>query len=69
MAECNIEKNKSVCTCTYACGKKGMCCECLHYHRRAGQLPGCYFPPDVEKTYDRSIENFVRVFNERGPWW
>jgi len=26
-----------------------------------GEFPGCLFPPEVERTYDRSIERFVRV--------
>jgi hypothetical protein len=30
----------------------------MAYHRKAGQLPACYFPDDVERTYDRSIERF-----------
>jgi len=33
-----------------------------------GELPGCLFPNDVEKTYDRSIERFVKTFQERGRW-
>jgi hypothetical protein len=28
-----------------------------------GELPGCLFPPDVEKTYDRSIARFVAIHN------
>jgi hypothetical protein len=27
------------------------------------ELPGCCFPPDVEKTYDRSFEAFARAWN------
>ena len=61
MVECKIEENKKKCNCTYPCGKKGMCCECIRYHRELGELPACYFPDDVEKTYDRSIENFIKV--------
>jgi len=34
-----------------------------------GELPACYFPDDVEKTYDRSIENFIRIIQKRGAWW
>jgi len=34
-----------------------------------GELPACYFPDDIEKTYDRSIENFVSLLQKRGPWW
>jgi len=70
MKECNIDKNKAICTCTYEpCSKKGLCCECIQYHRASGELPGCLFPADIEKTYDRSIEKFVKIFQQRGPWW
>ncbi len=63
MADCqNKEKNLSMCNCTYEpCSRKGVCCECLHYHRKMGELPACYFPDDVEKTYDRSIRRFVEL--------
>lgn len=55
--ECQQEKNKSQCTCTYEpCRRKGICCECIAFHRRNGEAPGCLFPPDVERTYDRSLE-------------
>ncbi|HDP24500.1 MAG TPA: hypothetical protein ENN34_03555 [Deltaproteobacteria bacterium] len=68
--ECKEEKNRSICNCTYEpCSRKGLCCDCLHYHRRKGQLPACFFPADAEKTYDRSIENFIRLYHERGRWW
>jgi hypothetical protein len=26
------------------------------------QLPGCCFPPDVEKTYDRSFAAFAKAW-------
>ncbi len=65
MSECQIEKNKAHCNCTYSCSKKGLCCECLHYHRKRGELPACYFPDEVERTYDRSIENFVRIHQSK----
>jgi hypothetical protein len=29
------------------------------YHRRNGELPGCFFLPAAEHTYDRSFEKFV----------
>ena len=69
MAECKQEQNVSKCSCTYPCSKKGMCCDCLSSHWRQGELPGCLFPKDVEKTYDRSVENFVRTYQQRGKWW
>jgi len=59
--ECRIEKNKQACNCSYEpCSRKGICCECLHYHRRNGELPACYFSDKAERTYDRSIEAFIR---------
>ena len=57
----NIKENMKSCTCTYdPCERKGMCCQCLHYHRRNGELPACYFTDRVEKTYDRSISRFIQ---------
>lgn len=62
MKECAIKKNAANCACTYEpCPRKGLCCECIAYHRRNFELPGCLFPPDAERTYDRSVENFVRM--------
>lgn len=59
--ECSVQKNMKDCNCTYdPCSRKGVCCECVAYHRRMGQLPACYFPADVERTYDRSIAAFIR---------
>jgi hypothetical protein len=34
-----------------------------------GQLPACLFPDDVEETFDRSVEKFVEIFQERGSWF
>ena len=45
--ECQIEVNKAKCPCTYEpCSRKGKCCECVQYHRRNGELPGCFFELD-----------------------
>ena len=64
--ECNLEANKDRYTCTYEpCSRKGKCCECLTYHLDANELPGCVFPPEVEKTYDRSIARFVATFTPK----
>jgi hypothetical protein len=60
----NKEKNMQDCNCTYECFKKGYCCECIRYHRSQGKLPACYFPPDAERTYDRSVEHFISVFQK-----
>jgi len=58
----NHEKNMAECNCTYEpCSKKGKCCECVAYHREMGELPACYFPDEVERTYDRSIRRFKRL--------
>ncbi len=66
----NIEKNMEMCNCSYSpCPRKGTCCDCLHYHRKMGQLPACLFPDDVEETFDRSVEKFVEIFQERGSWF
>lgn len=64
--ECNIKANMEKCTCTYEpCSRKGKCCECIEYHRRNGELPGCFFPPEVELTYDRSIERFIKCYSKK----
>jgi hypothetical protein len=64
--ECEVEVNKAKCTCSYEpCSRKGKCCQCLLYHRALGELPGCLFPPEVERTYDRSIARFVAAFSRR----
>ena len=63
--ECKQEQNAKNCPCTYpGCSKKGLCCECIKHHRKAGELPACYFTKEEEKTYDRSIENFIRVYQQ-----
>ena len=60
--ECLSEKNKKMCNCTYEpCPRKFTCCECLHYHRESGELPACFFSKETERTYDRSIANFIRM--------
>ena len=69
LKECKIESNKNICTCTYEpCSRKGICCECISYHSHNGELPGCLFPKDVERTYDRSIERFIETYQKRGSW-
>ena len=63
--DCNIEQNKKNCTCTYiSCSHRGKCCECIQYHRSIGEIPGCLFPPEVEKTYDRSIKAFIKAYKD-----
>ncbi len=58
--ECNTRQNMNSCTCTYEpCSRKGNCCQCIQYHRQADELPGCLFPAEAERTYDRSISKFI----------
>ncbi|MFH1697499.1 MAG: DUF6485 family protein [Candidatus Omnitrophota bacterium] len=60
MACQNQKKNLANCNCTYnPCSRKGLCCECLTYHRENEEIPACFFPADIEKTFDRSINNFI----------
>jgi len=61
--ECpNFESNLKNCPCTWEpCDKKGFCCKCIAYHRERGELPACFFPKEVERTYDRSIEKFIEI--------
>lgn len=64
--ECKRDTNIASCGCTWpGCSRKGVCCECLRYHWSHGELPGCLFPPEVEKTYDRSLETFVKVWAKK----
>jgi hypothetical protein len=63
--ECKKVQNLKNCNCSYSCSKKGICCDCLAGHRANNELPACYFPDDVEKTYDRSIDNFIRIWQKR----
>lgn len=61
-SECTLAANTAKCACTYpSCDLKGKCCQCIKYHQRMGELPGCLFPPEVERTYDRSIERFIAI--------
>lgn len=60
--ECVVTTNRKMCNCTYEpCPRKGRCCECMHYHRKSGELPACYFSAEIERTYDRSIDNYLRI--------
>jgi hypothetical protein len=60
--QCKKEENEKRCNCTYEpCPRKGICCKCLSYHLRMRELPGCCFPDDAERSYDRSFEHFARL--------
>jgi len=60
--DCKQQQNMKNCACTYtSCSRRGLCCDCISYHLKSRQLPGCCFPPDAEQTYDRSFEYFARL--------
>jgi len=62
----NKNTNLSNCNCTYEpCSRKGSCCECVSYHRSAGEMPACFFDAGTEKIYDRSIDNFINTYNKK----
>lgn len=64
--ECKQTSNQKQCNCSYGgCSRHGVCCDCLRYHLGVRQLPACCFPADVERTYDRSFEQFARLVNEK----
>jgi hypothetical protein len=61
--ECRKQANADNCGCTYSsCERRGVCCECIQYHLSHRQLPGCCFPPQAEKTYDRSFAAFAKAW-------
>ncbi|MBI4801395.1 MAG: hypothetical protein HY796_02615 [Elusimicrobia bacterium] len=58
--DCKKPDNLNNCNCTYEpCSRKGICCECVAYHRSSGELPACFFEKAAERSYDRSIEKFI----------
>lgn len=64
--ECKKDRNLQKCTCTYTpCSRKGVCCDCIEYHWRNQELPGCLFPPDAEATYERSLRYFIEVWADK----
>lgn len=60
--DCKKTKNITQCNCSYEpCSRKGICCECIAYHRKNGELPACYFDKKSESTYNRSVSYFVSL--------
>ena len=60
---CKQEENAANCTCSnLSCSKRGACCDCLSTHLKNQQLPGCCFPPEAEKTFDRSFAAFAKAW-------
>lgn len=38
----NKKQNEAQCPCDYArCARRGVCCECVAYHRENKELPAC----------------------------
>jgi len=63
--ECKKEENLKKCNCTWeGCVRKGICCECIEYHWKRKELPACFFPSDIEKTYDRSLRAFIELYQK-----
>lgn len=55
----NLKANLAQCTCSYSsCERQGLCCQCVAYHRKMRQIPGCFFSAPGERGYDRSYANF-----------
>ncbi|HNX91031.1 MAG TPA: DUF6485 family protein [Candidatus Omnitrophota bacterium] len=62
---CKKKENMTRCNCTYEpCERKGLCCDCIAYHRANGELPACYFPDRAERTFDRSIAHFIEIYQK-----
>jgi len=58
----NQKQNLANCNCSYEpCERKGICCACILYHRKNRELPACNFSPEIERTYNRSADNFLRT--------
>jgi hypothetical protein len=65
MNECVASRTLEHCTCTYlSCDKRGHCCKCVAYHNRKGEIPGCFFSTEAERTYDRSFARLARDRSE-----
>lgn len=64
--DCKKENNMKTCSCSYdPCIRKGLCCDCVAYHLKKRQAPGCFFPKAAEKTYNRSFEYFAELVTEK----
>ena len=59
----NKESNLKFCNCSYTgCERMGLCCQCIQYHRKRNEIPACFFPEQIEKTWDRSFKNFIKTW-------
>lgn len=60
------EENLGRCPCTWeGCPRKGVCRECLRYHLERNEVPACFFSKGEERSYDRSIKNFIKDWKKR----
>ena len=60
--DCKKDVNKSNCNCSYPCSRKGICCDCIAYHRKRGELPACYFPDDIDIKEDgEEFDEFFKL--------
>ncbi|MBE0599644.1 MAG: hypothetical protein IH614_20580 [Desulfuromonadales bacterium] len=49
------------CTCSdITCDRRGNCCKCVIHHQQRGEIPGCFFTPAGERTFDRSVAHLCR---------
>lgn len=63
--DCKQSRNLESCNCSYTpCPRKGACCDCVQYHLRSREVPACFFPSSVERTYDRSFERFAALVSQ-----
>ncbi len=63
--ECKKQENLNNCNCSYSpCNKKGICCECVRYHLKNRELPGCFFSDEAEKTWNRTFEFFAELVKQ-----
>jgi len=52
------------CRCSYqGCPRHGNCCQCVAYHSKKGQFTACFFSPEAEQSYDRSLQ---KLLEDRG---
>ena len=59
MAACDRTADK--CKCTYSsCSRRGNCCQCVAYHAPKGEFTACFFSPEAERTYNRSLDNLMK---------
>jgi len=59
--KCASSSSAQHCTCTNtACPSWGDCLDCVTRHRERKEIPGCFFTTEGEKTYNRSVENFIK---------